>query len=54
MLLEILSHKALVGEMQLVGNLFDALCGVLQHHPHFKRHVIVNPSIGGSAADGLH
>lgn len=53
MLLEVFSKEALVGEVEVVGDLLDALRGVFQQVAELKRHVGIDPLIGCLVADLL-
>lgn len=53
MFFEVLPQKRLVGEVQFVADLLDALGGVAQQHAYFQYDIVLNPLVGCSLADLL-
>ena len=54
MFLEVFSHERLVGEMQPVGYLLNAKCGIFQQHSHLHGHETVYPIVGRTLAYLFH
>ena len=50
MLLEILAHKGLVGEVEFLGYFLDALGTVFEHCAHLKGYITVYPFVGSAFA----
>lgn len=53
MILEEFSKETLVGEVQILRNLLDALIRIFQQQTQFQHDIVVYPFVGRSLADGL-
>ena len=53
MLLEEFSKERLVGEVQFFRNLLNVVRGVSQHDAYLGHHIVVNPLVRRTTADGL-
>ena len=53
-LLEVFAKERLVGDVQLVGNILDALGAVAQQHAQLQHHIFVYPVVGRALRHLLH
>ena len=53
MILEEFSKETLVGEVQILRNLLDALIRIFQQQTQFQHDIVVYPLVGRSLADGI-